>query len=981
MKIINVVCLVFVFSFGANAQKRVLNEMEGIQTYLTFDNSLPKESAISSFVKHCKLEKNNVFEPTISNTDRVGNIHLHYQQFYNGLKVEFGTLITHSNNEGVYLINGEIYNASNLNLIPALTKEQGLQVILSKKSGATYLWENSSQAKLMKYSKPQGELLILPNVRTGEINLAYKYDVYTTEPLGRDNIYVDAHTGTILLTDALIKHANGFDHKATSINNNDKTKLNQNKSNLVAGNANTRYSGTRVIETTFDATQTAYKLHDYSRGDGVITYNNEQQVDYQDVDFLDADNNWTTIEYNNANKDNGALDAHWGAMKTYDFWQNIFGRNSYDNQGTSLISYVHYRRNANTSLVNAFWNGVAMSYGDGNNSTDILTSLDVCGHEIGHAVCSSTANLVYQNQSGAINEGFSDIWGACIEHYGRTGSLTGTPTSGVWLMGEDLSTNPLRSMIAPIDRGDPDTYLGTNWIETGDEGSCAPSSSNDQCGVHTNSGVLNHWFYILTNGKSGINNAPVPDTYNVTGIGIVKSSEIAYLAERDYLTPNATYNDVREASLNAASTLYCGTSPEYIAVTNAWFAVNVGEQFQGYANDIVLKKVNFTPSISCGTTSNPVVVLENGGTNTLSSATITYSIDNGASVNATWNGSLATCQTANFPLSLGTLSRGTHSVLITVSMTNDGNTTNNTKTIIITSNNTGVVNQINTFEAAADSLISYDEGGTNDLWQRGTASGSVLTNTVAQNSKVYGTNLSGLYPNGMTSYLVSQCYDLTNKQNPVLKFDMAFDFETDWDLLYMQYSIDGGSNWTLLGSASDANWYNSDRLPDGTDCFNCVGGQWTGEATLANPAGGTNGTRRQYLKSLADFGYGGTTPQSNIVFRFVFQSDDFLQKEGAIIDNFVVTGTNVLSNQYFTFDEFSVVPNPSNGLVSVKLNTNNNVTLSLFDIRGREVYNHQFQNNNTVFDQEINFGTLEKGVYLLNVKTDGKVATKKIIIK
>jgi len=271
--------------------------------------------------------------------------------------------------------------------------------------------------------------------------------------------------------------------------------------------------------------------------------------------------------------------------------ENIFNRDSYDGLGTSLKSYVHYRSSANTSLVNAFWNGSVMSYGDGNNSVSILTSIDVCGHEIGHGVCSSTANLAYQNQSGAINEGLSDIWGACIEHYGRTGSLAAPFATGVWKIAEDLGTTPFRSMSSPTTYGNPDTYLGNNWTTTGDEGNCTPSTGNDQCGVHNNSGVMNHWFYIVTVGKSGTNNAPIPHAYSVTGIGMAKSSQIVFFAERDYLTPNATYLDMRNATLEVANSMYCGSSPEVIAITNAWYAVNVGPQYVGYPTDVSLKKL------------------------------------------------------------------------------------------------------------------------------------------------------------------------------------------------------------------------------------------------------------------------------------------------------------------------------------------------------------------------------------------------------
>ncbi|CAM3694084.1 M4 thermolysin family metalloprotease precursor [Flavobacterium saliperosum S13] len=967
--------LSLIASLQAQDNQKVSDD-RAYQKIKTFENPLPKDAAIGVFVKENKLGRGYVFQPKKENTDKNGNVHQRHQQYFNGLKVEFGTIITHSSEGKVYTINGELYNASNLNIVPTLTKEQGFQKAIAFKNAKKYLWEDASQAQMMDYKKPEGELLILPNVKTGGVNLAYKYDVYTIDPISRDEIYVDAHTGVILYKNPVIKHADKLVSSAETKAQVDKMEM------LVAGTAATRYSGSKTIETTFDTGLSKYVLLDNTRGNGIVTYNCQKTTTYQSTHFQDNDNNWTSAEFANINKDNGALDAHWGAEMTYDFWQNIFGRNSFDDNGAQIRSYVHYRQVANQNLVNAFWNGSVMTYGDGNSTVNILTSIDVCGHEIGHAICSYTADLAYQNQSGGINEGYSDIWGACIEHYGRTGSLSGTPVANVWKIAEDLSSTgtPFRSMSSPRTYGNPDTYLGQYWTPTGDEAGCVPASGNDQCGVHNNSGVMNHWFYILTVGKSGTNNAPVPDTYNVTGIGMAKSSEIAYLAERDYLTPNSTYLDVRNATLQVAGDLYCPNSPEVIAVTNAWYAVNVGEQYVGYPTDVAVKSVSGSLNVACGTAITPTIRIENAGTGTtpITTANVSYTIDGGPATNLVWNGNLGICQSDDFTFPIGTLSRGTHVLSVTTTISGDGNSANNTKSAIIIVNDAGVVNQINSFESATDVLVSVDDNGTNNLWQRGTSTKTQLSNAVAGNSKVYATNLGGLYTDGTKSYLVSQCYDLTSVQNPMLKFDMAYDLETDWDLAYMQYSTDGGANWTALGTGVSANWYTSSRTPNGSDCFNCIGGQWTGEAASAHPAGGTNGQKRPYSFSLASFGNGGATPQSNIIFRFVFHSDEAVQEEGVIIDNFVIEGT--LSTSENNFETFNVWPNPSNGNVNIQLNTSDKVNVTLFDIRGRKVYNNVFTSSGAMFSQEVNFNSLEKGIYLLNVESEGKKATKKLII-
>jgi len=101
---------------------------------------------------------------------------------------------------------------------------------------------------------------------------------------------------------------------------------------------------------------------------------------------------------------------------------------------------------------------------------------------------------------------------------------------------------------------------------------------------------------------------------------------------------------------------------------------------------------------------------------------------------------------------------------------------------------------------------------------------------------------------------------------------MAYDLEKDWDILYMEYSTDG-TTWNVLGTGVTPTWYTNNRLPNGTDCQNCIGGQWTGEAAGTHPNGGLNAVMRPYSYDLSAFGSAGTS-QSNMIFRFVFLSDE-----------------------------------------------------------------------------------------------------------
>ncbi|WBA40929.1 M4 family metallopeptidase [Hymenobacter canadensis] len=486
-------------------------------------------------------------------TDELGFVHEKYQQFYKGIKVEHGTYSVHARQGRVEVLNGHFEKISGLSTTPTLDAAAALSRALAFVGARTYMWQDAAEEAGLRQQEnnsaatyaPQGELVVVENQRStspqraGKPMLAWKFNVYAKAPLSRAFIYVDAHSGEIVLKDDIIKHA------------------------AATGTFATKYSGTQAGTT--DSFNGTFRLRDVSRGGGIQTYNCKKGSSYTAaVDFTDADNSWT--EYNNANFDNAALDAHYGAQSTYDYFKNIHGRNSYNNAGAAIRNYVHFDDTPGDGVgyENAFWDGTRMTYGDGATRFDPLTSLDVAAHEIGHAVCSSSANLTYSNESGALNEGFSDIWGACVEYYKD-------PSKATWLIGEDIDkVRPaLRSMSNPNAEGQPDTYKGTSWYTgTGDNG-----------GVHYNSGVLNHWFYRLAIGGSGTND--IGGVFSVAGIGIDKAGRIAYRTETVYLTASSNYAAARTGSIQAAKDLYGAGSAEEQAVTNAWFAVGVGAAYGG----------------------------------------------------------------------------------------------------------------------------------------------------------------------------------------------------------------------------------------------------------------------------------------------------------------------------------------------------------------------------------------------------------------
>lgn len=512
-----------------------------------------------------------------------------YQQYFNGIKVEHGSYAVTAKDNKISFMSGEFYMIDAAQeIIPAITEDAAFEKALAFIHASVYSWQTADSV-LTDGKKPVAELVFVddPAQLKGQ-RLAFKFNIYALRPVSRSYIYVDAANGEIIFSDAIIKHVNpGFADASAGLLLNKNTDLQISTASITedsksfsnsTASADTRYTGTRSI-TTDQVSAGQYRLRESDRtagannmGSSVQTFNSKTAATYVTaVDFTDADNNWTTAEYNNAAKDNAALDAHWGAEKVIDYWWNIHGRRSIDNKGFDIKNYVHY----DVSYDNAYWNGTAMTYGDGSGTAgggfNVLTALDVCGHEIGHGLCEFTANLVYSYESGAMNEGFSDIWGACIENYAISiGDVPGGDNKEPFKIGEEIvasAAQPLRSMINPNSTStygrQPDTYLGTYWA----------TGAGDNGGVHTNSGVLNHWFYVLVQGESGTNDNG--NVYNVTGIGWTKAEKIAYVTELN-LSSTANYADCRTAAINAVIALYGRCSAEHIAVTNAWYAVGVG---------------------------------------------------------------------------------------------------------------------------------------------------------------------------------------------------------------------------------------------------------------------------------------------------------------------------------------------------------------------------------------------------------------------
>ena len=258
-----------------------------------------------------------------------------------------------------------------------------------------------------------------------------------------------------------------------------------------------------------------------------------------------------------SSSDTVAMAAYTNFGHTYDFYSSVFSRDSYDNAGATLIGTVHYSSNYN----NAYWNGTQMVFGDGDGTTfsPLSEALDVVAHELTHAVTSSTANLNYSNESGALNEATSDILGASCEEW-----VAGSVSANTWKIGEDIYTpgtpgDALRYMNDPAADGQSSDYYPTRYTGTQDNG-----------GVHTNSGIANLAFYLMSQGGTHPRNKT---SVVVPALGIVEARAIWYRALTVYMTSTTDFQGARNATAQAAQDLY--GSSAYDAVHKAWDAVAV----------------------------------------------------------------------------------------------------------------------------------------------------------------------------------------------------------------------------------------------------------------------------------------------------------------------------------------------------------------------------------------------------------------------
>lgn len=520
----------FCFAIEDNSKK---------SSWLKFDkqNEILVDEMLSN-KKLLNLTEDDELKLISTKTDQLGFTHQKYQQYHCNIPVENATYLFHTKNKKVNKSNGKLAVDINVNgsSSPLINSTNALEKALNIISAKEYAWENDFFEKTYKQAMknkmasfyPNGELVWFDV--NGSYRLAYKFEIYALKPHSRKCVYIDANDGTHIKS--IEKIHNCMPTSSTGLTN---------------------YSG--EVNFTACKNENGYVLKDST--DVLI-----QVFDAKNSNLLLP--NIVTDDDGHFDTDNAATEVYWATSKAKEYFFDTFNRNSIDDNGMAMISWVHYT-NKQGEGGNAYWDGSFMLYGDGeNNKNTSLTSPDIVAHEITHGITDFSANLSIFDEPGALNESFSDIFGIAFKAYCRS--------EIDWIIGSDYVTqnekNGARNLSNPKDQKmlyiQPDTYKGKNW----------DYSLNDFGGVHTNSGVQNYWFYLLTEGGQGTNDNGEP--YNIEGIGIDKAIQIAYRNLNYYLSSNSEYIDAMEGAIEAAIDLYGEDSFEVEQTIAAWCAVGVG---------------------------------------------------------------------------------------------------------------------------------------------------------------------------------------------------------------------------------------------------------------------------------------------------------------------------------------------------------------------------------------------------------------------
>jgi Zn-dependent metalloprotease len=493
-----------------------------------------------------------------STHDEISFDHVRFQQVYQGIPVWGRDLYVHFNAQGsVYLINGT-YEPTPVGVetTPAVTSTEALQHVVSDlKSLGRYQPLTKEASSFLGIEGPSEELVIY-TMTDGTFRLAYEVSIHPNLVEWYSYI-VDAENGQVL--DKIARHCSLLPEKAAHASTTsyefkfEPPRLSNALAGSFAGASASDLNGvTQSMRVWNNGSGTYYLVWDlsnYNAGQSQLPDNPAGGGLTISANYKDLDQNVQLVHStspNNTWSDPAAVSAHYNMKLAYDYYTSKHARKAIDDKDASIISIAHVTQSGQ-AMDNAYWNGRVMAYGDG--ATDfkpLAGGLDVSGHEMTHGVIQNTADLVYQGQSGALNESFADVFGVMID---RSNYLIGesiVKTPGKVAL-RDLS-NPKNTQLLSPQPSQMSEFqnLGTN---------------QDNGGVHVNSGIPNKAAYNVIN-----------------SIGREKAEIIYYRALSKYLTKNSQFGDCRKSVVQAATDLVGQsgiTTADVTAVNAAFEAVGI----------------------------------------------------------------------------------------------------------------------------------------------------------------------------------------------------------------------------------------------------------------------------------------------------------------------------------------------------------------------------------------------------------------------
>jgi bacillolysin len=930
------------------------------------------------------------FELKGTETDEMGNTHVRMVQKFKGLPVWGSEVILHERSGKLNLLNGSYFpTPSVLSIEPTISTASSLENVKSDLLKVKPIADlNEAQLKQVGGVQSKSELVVFHvNDNKDAEHLAWHVTMYQNV-LHRWEYFVDAQNGQILDKYESSCDLMGHYHDAIkneinpSLSNSYEKKEEENiplampiMDGKATANSADLFSLTRTINTYQVGTK--YYLIDASRTMFLplqSTFPNNPVGVIQTFDNNNTDGGTTAYYISNTTNvwsDKKAVSAHYNSGKVFDYYKTTFNRNSINARGGNINSFINVTED-NIQMDNAYWNGEAMYYGNGKDVFSALPkALDVAGHEISHGVIQNTANLKYQGESGALNESFADVFGSMVDRAN-------------WKMGEDIVTNTtvfpsgaLRDLSNPNNgatQGRP-AWQPKNVSEQ-------YKGTQDNGGVHINSGIPNYAFYLFA---------------TASGMTKEKAERVYYQALTKYLVASSKFIDLRAAVEQSCKDLYAGEPAVLTAAQTAFntvgigsggnttgsdyqkdVAVNPGQDWMIYVSQetpskLILQQPNSTTKValfSKGVKSRPSVTDDGRRIVFVGADDSTYYIDiNWTTLQAKAAATIYTdAGWNNIAISKdGTkIAANAGDTLIYVSSLITGKTTYFRLYNPTTSSGTA-----KTYDVKFSDALEWDNTGENIMYDAFTSTpsqGANLTyydigfmNVWSNATKTFGT--------GNIDKLFSGLPENTDIGNPTFAknspYIIAFDYLTKNTAgNYDGYYVVGANIQTGDITTADVGIYSNTAI---------------GYPSFSNKDDKIVFTTFRSSTNNYELATIGLTPDKINAKASDLGSVLFTKAEKG---NWFSNGVRSVGVKE-TLDNNSVViaPNPFKDLLTVEIQSEKSATgkAEIFDLVGRNILSQPLSISGGKNPVSFNTQTLQVGAYLLRVTVDGKSLTKKII--